>query len=57
LLALLSAIIWEADCKAQLEALNTWNSVLRVMERIERALIVEFFEWGSLVLGAASHKG
>jgi len=42
---------------AQLEALNTWNSVLRVVERIERALIVELFEWRSLVLGAASHKG
>jgi len=41
----------------QLEALNTWNSVLRVVERIERALIVELFEWRSLVLGAASHKG
>jgi hypothetical protein len=41
----------------QLEALNTWNSVLRVAERIERALIVELFEWRSLVLGAASHKG
>jgi hypothetical protein len=42
---------------AQLEALNTWNSVLHVVERIERALIVELFEWRSLVLGAASHKG
>lgn len=42
---------------AQLEALDTWNSVLRVVERIERALIVELFEWRSLVLGAASHKG
>lgn len=41
----------------QLEALNTWNSVLRVVERIERALVVELFEWRSLVLGAASHKG
>ena len=41
----------------QLEALNTWNSVLRVVERIERALIVELFEWRSLVLGAVSHKG
>jgi len=41
----------------QLEALNTWNSVLRVVERIERALIVELFEWRSLVLGSASHKG
>jgi hypothetical protein len=41
----------------QLEALNTWNSVLRVVGRIERALIVELFEWRSLVLGAASHKG
>ena len=41
----------------QLEALNTWNSVLHVVERIERALIVELFEWRSLVLGAASHKG
>ncbi|MGB0081552.1 MAG: hypothetical protein WBP90_08505 [Terracidiphilus sp.] len=41
----------------QLEALSTWNSVLRVVERIERALIVELFEWRSLVLGAASHKG
>jgi len=41
----------------QLEALTTWNSVLRVVERIERALIVELFEWRSLVLGAAPHKG
>ena len=41
----------------QLEALNTWNSVLRVVERIERALVVELFEWRSLVLGPASHKG
>jgi hypothetical protein len=41
----------------QLEALNTWNSVLRVVERIERALVVELFEWRSLVLGAGSHKG
>jgi len=41
----------------QLEALNTWNSVLRVVDRIERALIVELFEWRSLVLGEASHKG
>jgi hypothetical protein len=41
----------------QLEALNTWNSVLRVVERIERALVVELFEWRSLVLGSASHKG
>ncbi len=41
----------------QLEALNTWNSVLHVVDRIERALIVELFEWRSLVLGAASHKG
>jgi hypothetical protein len=41
----------------QLEALNTWNSVLHVVERIERALVVELFEWRSLVLGAASHKG
>jgi hypothetical protein len=40
----------------QLEALNTWNSVLRVVERIERALIVELFEWRSLVLGSASHR-
>lgn len=41
----------------QLEALNTWNSVLHVVERMERALIVELFEWRSLVLGAGSHKG
>ena len=41
----------------QLEALNTWNAVLLVVERIERALIVELFEWRSLVLVAASHKG
>ena len=39
----------------QLEALNTWNSLLRVVERIERALVVELFEWRSLVLGSASH--
>jgi len=40
----------------QLEALNTWNSVIRVVERIERALLVELFEWRSLVLGTASHR-
>lgn len=41
--------------KTQLEALNTWNSVLRVVDRTERALLVELFEWRSVVLGAASH--
>ncbi|MGA1981845.1 MAG: hypothetical protein ABSG84_05175 [Acidobacteriaceae bacterium] len=41
---------------AQLESLNTWNSVLRVVERIESALIVELFEWRSLVLGTDSHR-
>jgi hypothetical protein len=40
----------------QLEALNTWNSVLRVVERIEKALLVELFEWRSLVLSTASHR-
>jgi hypothetical protein len=39
----------------QLEALHTWTSLLHVVERIERALLVELFEWRSLVLGAASH--
>ena len=39
----------------QLDALHTWTSVLQVVERIERALLVELFEWRSLVLGAASH--
>ena len=40
----------------QLEALHTWTSVLQVVERIERALLVELFEWRSLVLGTASHR-
>jgi len=39
----------------QLQALNTWNSVLHVVERIERALLVELFEWRSLVMGTGSH--
>ncbi len=39
----------------QLDALHTWTSVLQVLERIERALLVELFEWRSLVLGAVSH--
>jgi hypothetical protein len=39
----------------QLEALHTWTSVLHVVERIERALLVEIFEWRSLVLGTGSH--
>jgi len=36
---------WEA----QLEALRTWPSALRVAGRIERALLAELFEWRSLV--------
>ena len=40
----------------QLEALHTWTSVLQVVERIERSLLVELFEWRSLVLGTASHR-
>jgi hypothetical protein len=40
----------------QLDALHTWTSVLQVVERIERALLVELFEWRSLVLGTASHR-
>jgi hypothetical protein len=33
---------------AQLEALRTWPSVLRVARRIERALLAELIEWRSL---------
>ncbi len=40
----------------QLEALNTWNSVLEVVGEIERVLLVELFEWRSLVLGAGTHN-
>ncbi|MGO9641196.1 MAG: hypothetical protein ACLP1Y_07830, partial [Candidatus Acidiferrales bacterium] len=34
---------------AQLEALRTWPSVLRVCGRIERALLAELIEWRSLI--------
>jgi len=34
---------------AQLEALRTWPSVLRVSGRIERALLAELIEWRSLI--------
>jgi hypothetical protein len=34
---------------AQLEALQTWPSVLRVAGRIERALLAELIEWRSLL--------
>jgi hypothetical protein len=34
---------------AQLEALRTWPSVLRVTGRIERALLAELIEWRSLL--------
>ena len=34
---------------AQLEALRTWPSVLRVAGRIERALLAELIEWRSLI--------
>ena len=34
---------------AQLEALRTWPSVLRVAGRIERALLTELIEWRSLI--------
>jgi hypothetical protein len=40
----------------QLQALNTWNSMLRIVDRIERALLVELFEWRSVVTGAAHGK-
>ena len=40
----------------QLDALHTWTSVLQVVKRIERALMVELFQWRSLVLGAAAHR-
>jgi hypothetical protein len=34
---------------AQLEALRTWPSVLRVAGRIERTLLAELIEWRSLI--------
>jgi hypothetical protein len=37
------------DWEAQLEALRTWPSVLRVAGQIERALLAELIEWRSLV--------
>jgi len=40
----------------QIDALHTWTSVLQVVERIERSLLVELFEWRSLVTGTASHR-
>jgi len=40
--------LWKWD--AQLEALRTWPSVLRVAGRIERVLLAELIEWQSLIL-------
>jgi hypothetical protein len=37
------------EWEAQLEALRTWPSVLRVAGRIERALLTELIEWRSLI--------
>jgi hypothetical protein len=36
----------------QLDALQTWSSVLQVAEQIERALLVELLEWRSMILAA-----
>jgi hypothetical protein len=40
----------------QIEALNTWGSVLPVAVKVERALLVELLEWRSQ-LESASHHG
>lgn len=37
------------ESDSELEALATWPSVLRVVNRVERALLVELLEWRSLV--------
>jgi len=34
---------------AQLEALRTWPSIMRVAGRVERALLAELIEWRSLI--------
>jgi len=38
-----------AEWDAQLEALRTWPSLLRVAGRVERALLTELIEWRSLI--------
>jgi hypothetical protein len=43
---------WLREWDAQLVALHTWPTVLRVVTRIERALLVELLEWRSLVRNA-----
>jgi len=40
---------WLRTWDAELESLMTWQSVLRVVGRIERALLVELLEWRSLM--------
>jgi len=40
---------------AELEALQTWGSVLQVAERVERALLAELLEWRSQLQSAAHH--
>jgi hypothetical protein len=34
---------------SQLERLRTWTSVLRIVNRIERALLIEVIEWRSVI--------
>jgi hypothetical protein len=40
---------WLAEWDRELDALETWPTVLKVACRIERALLVELLEWKSLV--------
>ncbi len=40
---------WLREWDAELDALRTWPTVLKVASRIERALLVELLEWKSLV--------
>lgn len=40
---------------AQLDALDSWGTVLQVAERVERALMVELLEWRSQLLSAPHH--
>jgi hypothetical protein len=40
---------WLKDWDAEIAALRTWPTVLKVAARIERALLVELLEWKSLV--------
>jgi hypothetical protein len=47
---------WLKSSKTQLENLRTWTSILRIAERVERALLVELLEWRSVVQGAATHR-